>query len=165
MESDDRSHHLIYRVLGLTSEEGRLVDVYQNKGRFLYRHAGGFLEEAARLCFRQRYPEVGPANIPNRVGARPKQFQVDLLIENRDALEVKWRDATTDGDHINKECNRVRSIRLEGYKPIRIMFYYPNRSQAQKIQIGSGRCTRTKAGNTTLVTRRGNMSSRGQACI
>lgn len=94
MESDDRSHHLIYRVLGLTSEEGRLVDVYQNKGRFLYRHAGGFLEEAARLCFRQRYPEVGPANIPNRVGARPKQFQVDLLIENRDALEVKWRDAT-----------------------------------------------------------------------
>ncbi len=35
MEHDDRSHVLIYRVLGIAEEEGKLIDVYQNKGRFL----------------------------------------------------------------------------------------------------------------------------------
>ena len=35
MEQDDKSHFLIYRVLGVTDEEGRLIDIYQNKGRFL----------------------------------------------------------------------------------------------------------------------------------
>ena len=40
MERDDRSHVLIYRVLGITEDEGKLIDVYQNKGRFLYKYAG-----------------------------------------------------------------------------------------------------------------------------
>ena len=39
MEGDDKSHFLVYRVLGITDEEGHLIDVYQNKGRFLYRYA------------------------------------------------------------------------------------------------------------------------------
>lgn len=50
------------------------------------------------------------------------------------AFEIKWRDATTDGDHITKEHTRLQAIHQAGYKPIRIMFYYPNRTQAQKIQ-------------------------------
>ena len=50
------------------------------------------------------------------------------------AHEIKWRDATTDGDHITKEHTRVRVIKEKGYTPIRVMFYYPQRSQAQKIQ-------------------------------
>jgi len=40
MKSDDRSHVLIYQVLGISDEEGLLVDEYQNKGRFLYKYAG-----------------------------------------------------------------------------------------------------------------------------
>lgn len=36
MLQDDTSHLLIYRVLGITGEEGSLIDAYQNKGRFLY---------------------------------------------------------------------------------------------------------------------------------
>jgi hypothetical protein len=37
MEEDDTSHYLIYRVLGVSDGEGRRIDLYQNKGRFLYR--------------------------------------------------------------------------------------------------------------------------------
>ena len=66
MEQDDRSHVLIYQVLGVSEGEGKLIDVYQNKGRFLYKYAGSFLEEApsfvskrdslspARYAFRTR---------------------------------------------------------------------------------------------------------------
>lgn len=133
MEHDDRSHVLIYRVLGITEDEGKLIDVYQNKGRFLYKYAGSFLEEAAKLCFKKKFPESGSVRVPNTRGQRPKTFEVDCLVGG-DALEIKWRDATTDGDHITKEHTRMQVIRDVGHKPIRVMFYYPNRDQAIRIQ-------------------------------
>lgn len=49
-------------------------------------------------------------------------------------MEIKWKDATTDGDHITKEHTRIQVISDAGYTPIRVMFYYPNRSQAIRIQ-------------------------------
>lgn len=67
------------------------------------------------------------------MGRNPKTFEIDCLIENN-AIEVKWRDATTDGDHITKEHTRIRVIKEAGYTPIRVMFYYPNRDQAIRIQ-------------------------------
>ncbi len=134
MESDDNSHYLIYRVLGINFTEGKHIDEYQNKGRFLYKYAGSFLEEATILCFEQAYPEAKrKLRIPNTLGARPKTFEIDCLIDN-DAYEIKWRDATTDGDHIVKEHTRIKNIKKAGYNPIRIMFYYPNRTQAMRIQ-------------------------------
>jgi len=133
MRSDDKSHYLIYRVLGITDEEGELIDIYQNKGRFLYTYAGAFLEEATFLCFRERYPEVKRIQIANTLGRRPRQFEIDCVI-GQNAIEIKWRDATTDGDHITKEHTRIQVIRGHGFKPIRIMFYYPNRNQAIRIQ-------------------------------
>ena len=133
MERDDRSHFLIYRVLGIAEDEGKLIDVYQNKGRFLYKYAGSFLEEAAKLCFKEKFPESGSVRIPNTRGQRPKTFEVDCLV-GLDALEIKWRDATTDGDHITKEHTRIQVIHDAGYKPVRVMFYYPNRDQAMRIQ-------------------------------
>ena len=39
MEADDNSHYLIYQVLGVSDDEGKLIDTYQNKGRFLYKYA------------------------------------------------------------------------------------------------------------------------------
>ena len=51
-----------------------------------------------------------------------------------EALEIKWKDATTDGDHITKEHTRIQVISDAGYTPIRVMFYYPNRTQAIRIQ-------------------------------
>lgn len=133
MESDDRSHFLIYQVLGIGDQEGRLVDEYQNKGRFLYKYAGSFLGEAAKLCFLEKFPESGSVRIPNTQGRRPKTFEIDCLV-GTDALEIKWRDATTDGDHITKEHTRIQAIVDAKYTPIRVMFYYPNRTQAIRIQ-------------------------------
>ncbi|MEW6378183.1 MAG: ApaLI family restriction endonuclease [bacterium] len=133
MDNDDVSHLLIYRVLGVTDEEGRLIDLYQNKGRFLYKYAGSFLEEAARLCFKYKYPDSGSIKIPNTEGQRPKTFQIDCVI-GHDAIEIKWRDATTDGDHITKEHTRLKAVAQAGYIPVRVMFCYPNRKQAMRIQ-------------------------------
>lgn len=133
MDADDNSHYLIYRVLGVAQEEGRLIDVYQNKGRFLYKYAGSFLEEASKLCFKHAFPESGSIRIPNSRGQRPRTFEIDCLVGN-DALEIKWKDATTDGDHITKEHTRIQVISDAGHKPIRVMFYYPNRAQAIRIQ-------------------------------
>lgn len=133
MQNDDTSHYIIYQVLGVTSQEGNLIDVYQNKGRFLYKYAGSFLEEATKLCFKERFPESASLRIPNTLGQRPKTFEIDCVVENN-ALEIKWKDATTDGDHITKEHTRIKVISKAGYVPIRIMFYYPNRTQAIRIQ-------------------------------
>ncbi len=134
MGSDDNAHYLIYQVLGITDKEGRLIDIYQNKGRFLYKYAGSFLEEAAILCFEYKFPNAKrKIKIPNNLGSRPKTFEIDCLVD-KEAFEIKWRDATTDGDHITKEHTRVQNIKNTGYKPIRVMFYYPNRQQAIRIQ-------------------------------
>lgn len=133
MKDDDKSHYLIYKVLGITNDEGHLIDLYQNKGRFLYKYAGSFLEEATKLCFLDKFPESASVKIANTLGSRPKTFEIDCL-EGNNAIEIKWRDATTDGDHITKEHTRIKVIHATGYIPIRIMFYYPNREQAIKIQ-------------------------------
>ena len=133
MKDDDRSHALIYQVLGVSDKEGRLVDEYQNKGRFLYKYAGSFLEAAAKLCFLETYPESASVRVPNTQGRRPKMFEVDCLL-GTDAIEIKWRDATTDGDHITKEHTRIQAIVDAHFTPVRVMFYYPNRGQAMKIQ-------------------------------
>ncbi len=133
MQEDDNSHFLVYRVLGVSIEEGHLIDIYQNRGRFLYNAAGRFLEEATKLCFATRFPASGSVVIPNTRGRHPKTFEIDCLVA-ADALEIKWRDATTDGDHITKEHTRIRAISDAGYRPVRVMFFYPNRSQAIRIQ-------------------------------
>lgn len=133
MKEDDTSHYLLYRVLGVTNEEGNLIDLYQNKGRFLYKYAGAFLEEAAVICIKHRYPDSAKSKIPNTLGSKPKTFEIDCLVGTQ-AHEIKWRDATTDGDHITKEHTRVRVINEKGYTPIRVMFYYPQRTQAKRIQ-------------------------------
>ena len=57
MELDNDDHYLIYGVLGVDKAEGKMIDVYQNKGRFLYKYAGAFVEEAARLCFVEKFGE------------------------------------------------------------------------------------------------------------
>lgn len=134
MANDDNSHFLIYRVLGIPMDEGVNIDVYQNKGRFLYKYAGSFLEAATIICFKKAFPDTQEkVMIENTIGVRPKRFEIDCLVNNN-ACEIKWRDATTDGDHITKEHTRIRVIKEAGFKPIRIMFYYPNRAQAINIQ-------------------------------
>ncbi|WP_163410436.1 ApaLI family restriction endonuclease [Flavobacterium ajazii] len=133
MLEDDNSHYLIYRVLGISNKDGQLIDEYQNAGRFLYKYAGSFLEEAAILCFRFNNLKGKRTLIKNNISSKPKTFEIDFLDRNN-AIEIKWKDATTDGDHISKEHTRVECITNHKYLPIRVMFYYPQRSSACKIQ-------------------------------
>ncbi|WP_456324241.1 ApaLI family restriction endonuclease [Desulfonauticus submarinus] len=133
MQGDDNSHYLIYRVLGIPEKEGKLIDEYQNTGRFLYKYAGSFLEEAASICLFFSNTSGGKMLVENTDGKRPKTFEIDFLNGN-DAIELKWRDATTDGDHITKEHTRVAVIKGHGFTPVRVMFYYPQREQAIRIQ-------------------------------
>ena len=133
MKSDDNSHYLLYWVLGISDEERKLTDLYQNKGRFLYKYAGTFLEKAAIYCMKYKYPDATKTKITNTIRKRPKKFEIDCLAGNR-ALEIKCRDATTDGDHIMKEHTRVRVISEKGLIPVRVMFYYPQRQKAQRVQ-------------------------------
>lgn len=133
MKLDDNSHYLVYRVLGIGTKEGEDIDVFQNAGRFLYKYAGSFLEEAASLCLKFKNVEGGKVLVENNQGARPKTFEIDFL-DNKHAIEIKWRDATTDGDHITKEHTRVKCINSYDYIPVRVMFYYPQRTQAKKVQ-------------------------------
>lgn len=67
MKADDNSHYLVYRVLGITTTEGQLIDMYQNTGRFLYKYAGSFLEEAATLCFKYKFPEGEKTKVVNTI--------------------------------------------------------------------------------------------------
>ena len=103
------------------------------QGDSFIKNAGSFLEEAATLCLNHKFPDGIKTKVENTIGLRPKTFEIDFL-NGYVAIEVKWRDATTDGDHITKEHTRVQVIRNQGYKPIRIMFYYPQREQAIRIQ-------------------------------
>lgn len=133
LQVDDTSHYLVYQVLGLSLTDGEAIDLYQNIGRFLYTYAGKLIERATQLCFQASFPEAKAATVPNPSGKRPKTFGIDCLLAG-DAYEIKWRDATTDGDHILKERDRIWAVAAAGYRPIRLMYYYPNRTQARKVQ-------------------------------
>jgi len=133
MKSDDTSHYMIYKILGISFDDGVLIDEYQNTGRFLYKYAGAFLEEVASLCLFFANSKGMKTIVENTDGKKPKTFEIDFLNANK-AIELKWRDATTDGDHITKEHTRVKVIKAHGYTPVRVMFYSPQREQAVKIQ-------------------------------
>lgn len=133
MATDNDDHYLIYRVLGVSDSEGRLIDEYQNKGDSYTSMPVLFWRKRRASAFFFANLDGRKRKVPNNLGAKPKTFEIDFLNGN-DAVELKWRDATTDGDHITKEHARIRSIESQGYKPIRVMFYEPQREQAKKIQ-------------------------------
>ena len=94
MKDDLNEHYLIYKALGIDEKEGELIDVYQNKGRFVYKYIGSLLEEAAKLCIENVFSDAETVRIPNTLGSKPKTFEIDCLVNKKDAIEIKWRDAT-----------------------------------------------------------------------
>lgn len=134
MESDNNDHYLLYNILGFTSEEGYQVDFQQNVGRFLYKYAGSLMEDLVINCFKMAHSNAeSKVKLKNTIDRSPKTVEIDCLIGNR-AIEIKWKDVTTDGDHIKKEHKRVKVIKDAGYIPIRLMFFEPNRDRAIRIQ-------------------------------
>lgn len=134
MQDDDNAHYILYNALGFSDEEGFQIDYQQNVGRFLYNYSGSLIEELVIRCFKLAYPDAEEkVKLINTIDQSPKRVEIDCLV-GKNAYEIKWKDATTDGDHIKKEHKRVRIIKEAGYTPIRIMFFEPNRDQAIKIQ-------------------------------
>ena len=134
MEEDNNDHYLLYNGLGFSDEEGYQVDFQQNVGRFLYKYAGSLMEDLVINCFKMAHSDAeAKVKLKNTIDQSPKTVEIDCLIGNR-AIEIKWKDATTDGDHIKKEHKRVKIIKDAGYTPIRLMFFEPNRDQAIRIQ-------------------------------
>ena len=81
MDDDDRSHVLIYAVLGVSESEGKLIDVYQNKGRFLYK--------LRRFIFGRGCEAVFQASFP--------RFRVDQGDEYARATSKDFRDRLSGG--------------------------------------------------------------------
>jgi len=134
MEEDDTGHYLLFEALGIRQDECSEIDLFQNVGRFVYRRAGTLLESLAVTAM-QLAKGGEPIVVPNNISQNPRTFRIDWYVdEDNKAHEIKWRDATTDGDHIRKERDKVLSIVKHGMIPVRVMFYYPQRTQAQAIQ-------------------------------
>ncbi len=134
MKNDNNDHYIMYEALGFTREEGYNVDFQQNVGRFLYKYAGSLAEELAIKCLEIAHPDAQKkVMLENTIDNSPKNVEIDCLVGDK-AYEIKWKDATTDGDHIKKEHKRVKIINDAGYTPVRVMFFEPNRDQAIKIQ-------------------------------
>ena len=135
LKTDDNSHQEAYQWLGIDEEEGKKIDEYQNKGRLLYKSLGSTLEKVVQMCFEGKYENIEKnKKIPNTVSSSPKKVEIDCLLNKKEAIEIKWRDATTDGDHVKKEKTRIEVIKKAGYKPVRIMLYDPIREEAISIQ-------------------------------
>lgn len=134
LSQDSQEHFMLYRMLGLPEAECPKVDLYQNVGRFLFNYAGSLIEELTQAVMAQARGGER-VRIPNTVSASPRQFEIDWLVSSdQRAHEIKWRDATTDGDHVRKEMDKVRCIVASGLVPVRVMYFWPNREQAQRIQ-------------------------------
>jgi len=134
MEADDTSYYLLFKALGIKPGESSKIDLYQNLGRFVYRHAGTLLERMAATAI-QLARGGEPITIENNISANPKTFKIDSYVsEDNKAHEIKWRDATTDGDHVRKERDKVLSMVKHELIPVRVMFYFPQRKQARRIQ-------------------------------
>lgn len=134
LENDNTSHQELYRVLGVPAEECEKIDLYQNLGRFVYKYAGALLEGGTQICL-SKAGDGSQLTIPNTVSENPRQYHIDCYTrKDNKAHEIKWRDATTDGDHIRKEHNKLQAIEDAGHIPVRIMFYMPVRRQARRIQ-------------------------------
>lgn len=134
MAENNLEHFRLYELLGFSEEEGRKIDLYQNIGRFVYKYAGALLEEATVAVL--RHTRGGESiRILNTISQNPKNFAIDFFIRSDNkAHEIKWRDATTDGDHVRKEHNKIQCIIDAGMIPVRVMYYMPNREQAIRIQ-------------------------------
>lgn len=134
MQKDKNDHYLVYGILGFSKEEGYQIDYQQNVGRFLYKYAGAMMEDLVVSCLETAYPDARKkVKIPNPTDNSPKTVEIDCLV-GKYAYEIKWRDATTDGDHIRKEHKRVKIIHDAGYIPVRLMFFEPDRTQAAAVQ-------------------------------
>lgn len=126
------SAQLLYGALGLEPTEAEAIEQAYTKGQFLYKYAGRFLEEACKLCFSSAFPHGKSQEIPNTQGKHPEFFEVDWLVDNI-AYQFQWRDSMEEEDYVKREHSRLRSLLSQGYKPVRLLFFYPQLYHSKRI--------------------------------
>jgi len=122
----------IMELYGFKKDDCIKLDVYHNTSRLTFRSLGKLLEDLTTTVL--KYTKGGnPLQLSNP-NPPPKTFYIDWVIpQGKRVYEIKWRDATTDGDHVRKEEAKISAISRNGYKPIRVMYYHPTRIQAKAI--------------------------------
>ena len=136
IQLEENRHWEIYELLGdFDKEESFKVDYYQNAGRYFFKYCGSMLEEMViKIIKNKKYAEK--TYIENTISTNPKRFEIDCFVkEDNKGHEIKWRDGTTDGDHRKKEETKLKQMVKNGIKPVKLMFYMPEREQAKKIQL------------------------------
>ena len=153
-----RSRTVIFASFGLSVSIYLVFDLTPRINfPIIYKYAGSFLEEATKLCFKHKFPDSESVKIPNTIGQRPKTFEIDCLVDS-DAIEIKWRDATTDGDHINKEYTRINVISAEGFHANKSNVLLPKQNSGAKNSGNSRkRFTRGLVESITGAIMLGNM--------
>ena len=135
IKSEVNAHWELYQLLGgFDKSESFNVDFYQNVGRFFFKYAGSMLEEMVIEIIKNK-KKAEKIYIENTISTNPKKFEIDCFVkEDNRGHEIKWRDATTDGDHKKKEETKLKQLEKNNIIPVKIMFYMPEREQAKKIQ-------------------------------
>ena len=135
IKNEDNIHWELYSLLGnFNKSESFNMDFYQNVGRFFFKYAGSMLEEMVIKIFNDK-KNAEKIYLENTISSNPKKFEIDCFVkEDNKGHEIKWRDATTDGDHKKKEETKLKQMEKNGIIPVKIMFYMPERVQAKKIQ-------------------------------
>lgn len=135
IKNEDNIHWELYSLLGnFNKSESFNMDFYQNVGRFFFKYAGSMLEEMVIKIFNDK-KNAEKIYLENTISSNPKKFEIDCFVkEDNKGHEIKWRDATTDGDHKKKEETKLKQMEKNGIIPVKIMFYMPEREQAKKIQ-------------------------------
>jgi hypothetical protein len=115
-------HYNFYSMFGFEPEESRQLDYHHHVSRILFSHIGTFIQDIAYLCFYYKY-KTTQMNFPvkNVISEKPKKFKIDILVNNQ-AIELKWRESTTDGDHFIKEEVKVHNALKHDYAPIKLVF-------------------------------------------
>lgn len=116
-------HFEMYHVLGISDEEALLMEQGHYKVRVVAANLGRLVEDALVLAMTVSLPGAKPKyRLANVLSDRPKKYEIDCLIDNL-AVEIKFRETTTDGDHARKEMGKLKSVIEHGLVPVRLVMY------------------------------------------
>lgn len=131
LPTEDPAQYLAAQALGVSAEEAGQIALAAIQARLLQKYTRQFVEEAVRLCLQAKHPKGVKVTLKNPSGTAPKSFSVDFL-QGTDALEYAWRETDADARTIPLLHEKLKVVRAQGFKPIRLVFYSPGSQQHQR---------------------------------
>lgn len=130
LDSETPDSHQLFKILGFPQKEAKKIDKYHNIGRLLYRNSGTLMEEIVKHLL-EITKNAETLQIPSHMSS-PTKFNIDASIDSeKRAYEIKWKHSTTDGDHVNKEVQKPKSLKQEGWTPVHLVFFTSDRQNAK----------------------------------